>query len=106
MSRKIMGEYQVAQYKVGVEADKAFPNNKPSEDLTYHFSRWDPKFGYKGIDIWQFFSQGLQAQFAQIVGKDNSRYAALRAEQKARRCTRGECKSPGRRSGSPARDEE
>ncbi len=80
--QKIMGEYQVAQYKVGQEADKAFPNNKPSEDLTYHFSRWDPKFGYKGIDIWQFFSQGLQAQFAQIVGKDNSRYAALRAEQK------------------------
>jgi hypothetical protein len=58
--QKIMGEYQVAQYKVGQEADKAFPNNKPSEDLTYHFSRWDPKFGYKGINIWQFFSEGLQ----------------------------------------------
>ena len=80
--QKIMGEYQVAQYKVGQEADKAFPNNKPSEDLTYHFSRWDPKFGYKGINIWQFFSEGLQSQFAQIVGKDNARYAALRAEQK------------------------
>jgi hypothetical protein len=80
--QKIMGDYQVAQYKVGQEADKAFPNNKPSEDLTYHFGRWDPRFGYKGIDIWQFLSEGLQSQFAQIVGKDNARYAAMRAEQK------------------------
>ena len=80
--RKIIGEYQVAQYKVGQEADKAFPNSKPSEDLTYHFSRWDTKFGFKGINIWQFFSEGLQSQFAQIIGKDNARYAALRAEQK------------------------
>ena len=80
--QKTMGEYQVAQYKISQEADKAFPNNKPSEDLTYHFSRWDPKFGYKSINIWQFFSEGLQSQFAQIIGKDNARYAALRAEQK------------------------
>ena len=80
--QKIMGEYQVAQYKVGQEADKAFPSNKPSEDLSYHFGRWDPRFGYKGINIWQFFSEGLQSQFTQIVGKDNARYAAMRAEQK------------------------
>ena len=80
--QKIMGEYQVAQYKVGQEADKAFPANKPSEDLSYHFGRWDPRFGYKGINIWQFFSEGLQSQFTQIVGKDNARYAAMRAEQK------------------------
>jgi hypothetical protein len=80
--QKILGEYQVAQYRVGQEADKAFPNNQPSGDLTYHFARWDPRFGYKGINIWQFFSEGLQQQFAQIVGKDNARYAAMRAEQK------------------------
>jgi hypothetical protein len=80
--RKIMGDYQMAQYKVSQEADKNFPTNKPSEDLTYHFSRWDASFGFKGINIWQFFSEGLQSQFAQIVGKDNARYAALRAEQK------------------------
>ncbi len=79
---KIMGEYQVAQYKVSQAADSAFPSNKPSEDLTYHFSRWDARFGYKGINIWQFFSESLQSQFAQIVGKDNARYAALRAEQR------------------------
>ena len=79
---KIIGEYQVAQYKVSQEADKAFPNNKPSEDLTYHFSRWDPKFGFKGINIWQFFSESLQSQFTQIVAKDNARYAAMRAEQR------------------------
>jgi len=79
---KIMRDYLVAQYKVSQESDKAFPANKPSEDLTYHFSRWDAKFGFKGINIWQFFSEGLQSQFAQIVGKDNAHYAALRAEQK------------------------
>jgi len=79
---KIIGEYQVAQYKVGQDADKAFPNNKPSEDLTYHFNRWDTKFGFKGINIWQFFSEDLQSQFTQIIGKDNAQYAALRGEQK------------------------
>jgi hypothetical protein len=80
--QKVLGDYQVAQYTVGQPADKAFSNNKPSEDLTYHFSRWDTKFGFKGINIWQFFSEGLQSQFTQIIGKDNAQYAALRAEQK------------------------
>jgi hypothetical protein len=80
--QKVLGEYEVAQYKVGQETGKAFPNNPPSGDLTYHFARWDPRFGYKGINIWQFFSDGVQQQFAQIVGKDNARYAAMRAEQK------------------------
>jgi len=79
---KILRDYLAAQYKVSQETDKAFPTNKPSEDLTYHFSRWDPKFGFKGINIWQFFSDNLQSQFTQIVAKDNARYAALRAEQK------------------------
>jgi len=79
---KIIEDYLVAQYKVSQAADKAFPTNKPSEDLTYHFSRWDARFGFKGINIWQFFSENLQSQFAQIVGKDNARYAAMRAEQK------------------------
>jgi hypothetical protein len=79
--QKILGDYQVAQYKVVQVADKAYPSNKPSEDLTYHYGRNDPRFGFKGINIWQFFSQGLQSQFAQIIGKDNARYAALRAEQ-------------------------
>src|SRR5262245_40919013 len=71
--QKIVGDYQVAQYKVGQDVDKAFPANKPSEDLTYHFGRWDPRFGYKGINIWQFFSESVQSRFAQIVGKDNAR---------------------------------
>ncbi len=79
---KILRDYLTAQYKVSQESDKAFPTNKPSEDLTYHFSRWDPKFGFKGINIWQFFPDSLQSQFTQIVAKDNTRYAALRAEQK------------------------
>jgi hypothetical protein len=79
---KINKDYLVAQYKVSQAADKAYPANKPSEDLTYHFSRWDPKFGFKGINIWQFFSEGLQSEFAQIVAKDNARYAAKRAEEK------------------------
>ena len=79
---KILRDYLTAQYKVSQESDKAFPTNKPSEDLTYHFSRWDPRFGFKGINIWQFLSDNLQAQFAQIVAKDNAHYAALRAEQK------------------------
>jgi hypothetical protein len=80
--QKILVDYSTAQYNVSQASDKAFPNNKPSEDLTYHFSRWDTKFGFKGIDIWQFFSEGLQSQFTQIIGKDNAQYAALRAEQK------------------------
>ena len=80
--QKILGDYQVAQYQVGQVADKAFPGNKPSEDLTYHYGRWDPKFGFKGINIWQFFSENLQSQFAQIVAGDNARYAAKRAEEK------------------------
>src|SRR5438445_2575343 len=79
---KILRDYLTAQYKVSQEADKAFPTNKPSEDLTHHFSRWDPKFGFKGINTWQLFSEGLQSQFTQIVAKDNAHYAALRAEQK------------------------
>jgi hypothetical protein len=80
--QKILVDYSTAQYNVSRTSDKAFPNNKPSEDLTYHFSRWDTKFGFKGINIWQFFSEGLQSQFTQIIGKDNAQYAALRAEQK------------------------
>ena len=47
---KIIGEYAVAQCNVSQVADKAFPDNKPSEDLTYHYSSWDPKFGFKGIN--------------------------------------------------------
>ena len=78
----VLGEYQVAQYNATQAADKAFPKEKPGEDLTYHFSRWDPRFGFKGINIWQFFSENFQSQFAQIIGKDNARYAALRAEQR------------------------
>src|SRR6266852_6393356 len=80
--QKIIGEYQVAQYKVSQAADKAFPANKPSEDLIYHFSRWDPRFGFKGVNTWQFFSENLQSPFAQIVARDNARYAAKRAEER------------------------
>jgi hypothetical protein len=77
------GDYQVAQYKAGQAADKAFPGkDKPSEDLTYHFSRWDARFGFRGIQIWQFFSENLQSQFAHIIGGDNARYAAKIAEEK------------------------
>jgi len=96
---KIIGEYQVAQYNLGQAADKAFPNKKPSEDLTYHFSRWDARFGFKGIDIWQFFSENLQSQFTQIIGKDNAHYAALRAEQR-RIAAQGVSANP-EASGSP-----
>ncbi len=80
--QKIIGDYQVAQYSVTQSSDKTFPNNKPSEDRRYHFSRWDPNFGYNGINIWQFFSENVQAQFTQIVARDNANYAALRAEQR------------------------
>ncbi|HSS99326.1 MAG TPA: hypothetical protein VLK33_19965 [Terriglobales bacterium] len=80
--QKVLGVYQVAQYNVGQAADKAFPNNKPSEDLSYHFSRFDPKFGFQGVNIWQFFSEQTQSQYAQLVGADNARYAAKRAEEK------------------------
>src|SRR5438445_13396860 len=81
---KILRDYLAAQYKVSQETDKAFQTNKPSEDLTYHFSRWDPKFGFKGINIWQFFSDNLQSQFQQIVTKDNARYASELAAQTRR----------------------
>ncbi len=80
--QRVLGEYQKAQYYVGQAADKTFPNNKPSEDLSYHFSRFDPKFGFQGIDIWQFFSEQTQSQYAQLVGADNAHYAAKRAEEK------------------------
>jgi hypothetical protein len=61
--QKILGDYSVAQYNVSQASDKAFPSNKPSEDLSYHYSRWDAKFGFKDILIWQFFSEKLQSQF-------------------------------------------
>jgi len=80
--QKILGDYQVAQYKVVQVADKAFPGNKPSEDLTYHYRRNDARFGFKDIDIWQFFSESLQSQYAHIVAGDNARYAAKIAEEK------------------------
>jgi hypothetical protein len=100
---KILREYVVAQYNLSQATDKAFPANKPSEDLTYHFSRWDPKFGFKGINIWQFFSEGLQSQFAEIVGKDNARYAAKRAEERriaaeALKANAQEAQAPGSQS--------
>jgi len=80
--QKVLGDYQVAQYYVTQSSDKAFPKDKPSEDLKYHYSRWDTKFGFNGVDIWQFFSENLQSQFTQIVAQDNAKYAALRAEQR------------------------
>jgi len=97
--QKILGEYQVAQYNTGQAADKNFPKDKPSEYLTYHFSRWDPRFGFNGINIWQFFSEDLQSQYTKIVGADNARYAAMRAEQR-RIAAQGVSANP-QASGSP-----
>lgn len=74
---KILQDYLTAQYKVTQDSDKAFPTNKPSEDLTYHFSRWDPKFGFKGINIWQFFP---------ITCNRNSRRSLRKIMLSMRRC--------------------
>ena len=82
--QKILVDYKHSSIQHQPSIDKAFPNNKPSRrgpDLSFQ-AAWDTKFGFKGINIWQFFSEGLQSQFTQIIGKDNARYAALRAEQK------------------------
>jgi hypothetical protein len=82
--KQILDDYSIAQYNLGQAADKAFPGiEKPSEDLTYHYGRNDARFGFEGIPIWPtFFSSGLQAQFAQIIGGENARYAAKVAEER------------------------
>ena len=81
--QKILVEYQHSsiQHQPGGRQSFSEQQTQP-KTLTYHFSRWDTKFGFKGVNIWQFFSEGLQSQFAQIVGADNARYAAKRAEEK------------------------
>ncbi|HMI54317.1 MAG TPA: hypothetical protein VK525_22605 [Candidatus Saccharimonadales bacterium] len=84
---KILTEYSTAKYNLSLATDKAYPGpyktGQTFSDYTpYHYSRFDPRFGYKDIFVWQFFSEGVHSQFALLVGKDNSNYAAKIAEQK------------------------
>lgn len=84
---KILTEYSTAKYNLGLAADKAFPGPYKSgqtlSDYTpYHYSRFDPRFGYKDIFVWQFFSENVHSQFALLIGKDNANYAAKIAEEK------------------------
>ena len=81
---KVLTEYSVAQYNVSQASDKTFPNNKPSEDPTYHYSRWDPKFGYKGIKSGSSFQTPPFTIYADHRGRQRA-YAAKRAEKNASR---------------------
>jgi hypothetical protein len=86
--QRFVKDYTVAAYQVGQAANAAFPGpfgteNTLSANHPYRFSRNDPRFGFKGIPVWQtFLSPGLQAQFAKIIGADNAKYEAKVAEQK------------------------
>jgi hypothetical protein len=85
---RILTEYSTGQYEVGLAADKAFPGPYGTEktlsgNTPYRYSRNDPRFGYKGIPVWQtFLSEGMHNQFAKIIGADNAKYEAKVAEQK------------------------
>jgi len=84
---KILTEYSAAKYNLSLASDKAYPGpyktGQTFSDYTpYHYSRFDPRFGYKDIFVWQFFSENVRSQFALLVGKDNANYAAKIAEQK------------------------
>ncbi|MEQ1353462.1 MAG: hypothetical protein ABLT11_05555 [Candidatus Acidiferrum sp.] len=85
---RILTEYSKAQYEIGLAADKAFPGPYGTEktlsgNTPYRYSRNDPRFGYKGIPVWQtFLSEGMHNQFAKIIGADNAKYEAKVAEQK------------------------
>jgi hypothetical protein len=86
--KRFLDEYSMAQYKVGQEADAAFPGPYRTERqlslyTPYRYSRNDPRFGFEGIPVWQaFFSPALQRQFAQITGAQNARYEARVAEER------------------------
>ncbi|NDQ58363.1 MAG: hypothetical protein GZ088_14935, partial [Acidipila sp.] len=85
---RVLTEYATAQYKVGLAIDAAFPGpykneKKVSENIPYHYSRWDARFGVQGLPVFQlFFSPQLQAQFTQITGADNARRAAKVAQDR------------------------
>ena len=82
--RKILDGYSKMQSTLMQLATK----NLPGEQFTlatnpYHFSRSDPKFGFEGIPVWTtFLTPTLQTQFAQIVGANDSHYAASVDQQK------------------------
>jgi len=86
--QRIVQEYNVASYNVAKAADAAFPGpygteKTLSDNRPYRYSRNDPRFGFKGIAVWQtFLSPGMQAQFAKIIGQDNAKYEAKVAEQR------------------------
>ena len=86
--QRIVQAYTVAAYKVGQAADAAFPGSYGTESTLsanhpYRYSRNDPRFGFKGIPVWQaLLSPDLQTQFAKIIGADNAKYEAKVAEQK------------------------
>lgn len=84
---KILTEYSTAKYNLGLASDKAWPGAyKTGQTFTdytpYHYSRFDPRFGFRDIFIWQFFSENLHSQYALLIGKDNANYAAHIAEEK------------------------
>ncbi len=76
---RIIGEYQVASYKVAQAIDKAYPGKYQqgitvSDYTPYRFMRTDRRFGVDGIETFKtFLTPAIQNQFAQTVGGDIAR---------------------------------
>lgn len=82
--KKLLDDYSRIQSQLVQAAAQKFPGQQfDVAKNPYHFSRSDPKFGFEGIPVWvTFLSPSLQAQFAQIVGANDPRYAAAVEQEK------------------------
>src|ERR1700736_4808689 len=82
--KKLLDSYSKMQSALVQAAAQILPGQQFNVATNpYHFNRSDPKFGFEGIPVWiTFLSPGLQAQFAQIVGGNDPRYAAAIEQEK------------------------
>ena len=76
--QRVMGTYQVADFKVGEAASKAFPGvPKSGAETEFRFSRWDGRFGVDGIQTFQLLlPPAIKAEFDRIVKADLDRRKA------------------------------
>ena len=82
--KKLLDDYSRLSRELAQAGAQKFPDQKfdPATN-PYRFSRNDPKFGFGGIPVWTtFLSPPIQAQFAQLVGGDDSHYLAAVEQQK------------------------